>query len=435
MDAGLLLLGLVLALFLLLAIGVPVAFAFLIVNVAGLYFLVGPRALSLLSGSAYSATANFSLAPVPLFILMGELLLKGGVATRTMNTVDVWIGRVPGRLALGTVAAGAILGSVSGSSMASVATLGSSTLAEMEKRNYDLRFSISSILASGGLAVLIPPSMLAVILGTVAKVSIGQLLLASIIPGLLLALIYAVYYFVRAWLQPVLAPAYVAPPTSVLQKLLTLLNLLPLAVLMLVVTGLIFLGIATPSETAALGVVATLAILIGYRSLSYAVLKEAIMSSVVTTAMIFIILVGSSAYSQLLAMTGVISGPMAFFTELDLGPVGLTLILMGIIFVLGCFLDTISIILLLIPVFMPVALSVGADPIWLCVIILINLELAGITPPFGVLLFVMQGVRPQTRTKELYSSVFPIVIIQITLMLLVLAVPSLATWLPAQMRN
>ncbi|MGI9333705.1 MAG: TRAP transporter large permease subunit, partial [Gammaproteobacteria bacterium] len=281
--------------------GMPVALGFLTLNILGLYFFLGGEgALSLLATSTFSSVGQFALIPIPLFILMGELLMRTGLAGKTVEAVDLWIGRVPGRLSLSSVGGGTLFGALSGASMASVAMLGSTLVPEMSRRGYKPAMSVSSILAGGGLAVLIPPSALGVLLGATAKVSIAELLLAGILPGLLLATLYIAYFSTRASLQPDLAPAYVAMSTTVRDKIMSLLAVLPLFGLIVVVTGFIFLGIATPSESAAMGVVATLLLAACYRRLTLTALRAALKSTMTTSSMMLLVIVGSSGFSQLL---------------------------------------------------------------------------------------------------------------------------------------
>ena len=240
--------------------GMPVALGFLTLNIVGLYIFMGEGSLSLLATSSFTSVGQFTLIPIPLFILMGELLMRTGLAAKTVDAVDHWIGRIPGRLSLSAVGGGTLFGALSGASMASVAMLGSTLVPEMTKRNYKPTMSVGAILGGGGLAVLIPPSALGVLLGALAKVSIAELLLAGILPGLLLATMYFAYFTIRAWLQPELAPPYVSETTSIRVKLMALVEVSPLFSLILVVTGSIFLGFATPSESAAMGVIATMAL-------------------------------------------------------------------------------------------------------------------------------------------------------------------------------
>jgi tripartite ATP-independent transporter DctM subunit len=410
--------------------GMPVAFGFLTLNILGLYFVMGGTALSLLATSAFTSVGQFALIPIPLFILMGELLMRTGLAAKTVDAVDHWIGRVPGRLSLSAVGGGTLFGALSGASMASVAMLGSTLVPEMAKRDYKPTMSVGAILAGGGLAVLIPPSALGVLLGAMAKVSIAKLLLAGILPGLLLASIYFAYFALRAKLQPDQAPPYVAPPTSYREKLNALLSVSPLLSLIVVVTGFIFLGIATPSESAAMGVVATLVLAAGYRCLTWTAVKAALISTMTTTSMMLLVIVGSSGFSQLLAATGTTSALVTMVGNLDLAPIMMVIVMQLIVLLLGCFIDTISIMLVSIPVFMPIVAVLGIDPIWFSILILVQLELAGITPPFGVLLFVMKGVQQHLKVSEIYRAALPIVLIQFLLIAILMVFPGIVSFLP-----
>lgn len=411
--------------------GMPVAFGFLTLNIVGLYFFLGGAgSLSLLASSSFASIGQFGLIPIPLFILMGELLMRTGLAAKTVEAVDHWIGRVPGRLSLSAVGGGTLFGALSGASMASVAMLGSTLVPEMTKRGYKPQMSVSAVLGGGGLAVLIPPSALGVLLGALAKVSIAKLLLAGILPGLILASMYFLYFAVRAMLQPHLAPPYAAERTSLGVKLLALLKVTPLLGLIVVVTGFIFLGIATPSESAAMGVVATLVIAAGYRVLTMKALVEALRSTMITTAMMLLVIVGSTGFSQLLAATGSTSALVTAVTELEVSALTMVLIMQCVVLILGCFIDTISIMLVAIPVFMPIVAALGIDPIWFSILILVQLELAGITPPFGVLLFVMKGVQQHLKLSQIYRAALPIVLIQFGLIALLMLFPELVTVLP-----
>jgi len=411
--------------------GMPVVFSFITLNIVGLYFFLGGSgSLSLLATSSFSSIGQFTLIPIPLFILMGELLMRTGLAGKTVEAVDHWIGRIPGRLSLSAVGGGTLFGALSGASMASVAMLGSTLVPEMTKRGYKPAMSVSSILAGGGLAVLIPPSALGVLLGALAQVSIAKLLLAGILPGIILATMYFIYFSSRAALQPHLAPPYEAKSTSLGEKLYALLTVAPLLSLIVVVTGLIFLGIATPSESAAMGVVATMALAACYGRLTWTAMRTALLSAVTTTAMMLLVIVGSTGFSQLLAATGSTSMLVSAVGDLALGPIATILLMQLIVLVLGCFIDTISIMLVAIPVFMPIVLVMGIDPIWFCILILVQLELAGITPPFGVLLFVMKGVQQHLKIGEIYRAAIPIVFIQILLIALLMIFPEIVSILP-----
>lgn len=428
-------LGLLFAMLLVgLSTGLPVAFTFMGINIVGLYFFVGgTTALTLLAGSAFDSVANFALSPIPLFILMGEVLLRSGLATLCIDAVDVWVGRLPGRLAFVAVGGGTIFGALSGSSMAATAMLGSTMAGEMERRGYKPQMSVASILAAGGLDVLIPPSALGVLLAVLANVSVGKLLIAAVVPGLVLAAIYAVYFIGRARLQPHLAPPYEVEGMSLRMRLGTLRHLVPLSGLMVVVTGFIFMGIATPSETAAMGAVASAMMAAAYGKLNWSVVRASMLATVHTAAMVFLIIVGSKAYSQLMAITGAATGFVEWVTTLPLTPILMVIGMNIIVLILGCFIDQLSIMLITVPVFMPIVATLGLDPIWFAVILLVNLELAGITPPFGLQLFVMKGVRPQLKMTEIYVAAIPIVFLQILAIGLFIIFPPLSTWLPGLM--
>lgn len=415
--------------------GMPVAFGFIVLNIVGLYLYLGASSLPLLATSSFSSIGQFALIPIPLFILMGELLLRTGLAGKMVEVVDQWIGHLPGRLSLSAVGGGTLFGALSGASMASVAVLGSTLVPEMTKRGYKPEMSVSAILAGGGLAVLIPPSALGVLLGALAKVSIAELLLAGILPGIVLAGLYFVYFAVRAKWQPQLAPRYDAPPTGLLQRLYGLLSVSPLLGLIIVVTGFIFLGIATPSESAAMGVVATLIVAALYRRLTWDALKKALISTMTTSAMMLLVIVGSTGFGQLLAASGATASLVAWVGALAIAPLFLVVAMQGIVLLLGCFIDTISIMLISIPVFMPIVLQLGIDPIWFSILILVQLELAGITPPFGVLLFVIKGVQQHLKVSEIYRAAIPIVAIQILLVAILMIFPQIVTALPEHIRN
>ena len=411
--------------------GMPVALGFLALNIVGLYVFMGPGSLSLLATSTFTSVGQFTLIPIPLFILMGELLLRTRLAAKTVDAVDHWIGRVPGRLSLSAVGGGTLFGALSGASMASVAMLGSTLVPEMSKRDYKPPMSVGAILGGGGLAVLIPPSALGVLLGALAKVSIAELLLAGVLPGLLLAALYFAYFVTRASIQPHLSPPYEAGKTSFRVKAVALLEVSPLLSLILVVTGSIFMGFATPSESAAMGVIATLLLAACYRRLTLKALFAAMRSAMITTAMMLLVIVGSTGFSQLLALTGTTSSLVAAVGELNLHPLLMVVLMQAIVLLLGCFIDTISIMLVSIPVFMPIISYMGIDPIWFSILILIQLELAGITPPFGVLLFVMKGVQPHLKVSEIYSAAIPIVLLQFLLIAILMAFPDIVSILPS----
>lgn len=425
-----LLIGLLL---LLLATGIPVAFAFLVVNIVGaLIFLGGPLGLRQMMLSIYDGLTSFTLAPVPLFVFMGEILFHSGMAIRTLDVLDKWLGRIPGRLSLLTVVGGTIFANLSGSTMANTAMLGSLLGPEMMRRGYSKSMALGPIMGTGGIAMIIPPSALAIVLGTLAKMSIGQLLVAGILPGILMAALYSFYIVARCTINPTLAPTYEVSRVPLRRKIASFIKyVLPLGVIVFLVVGLIFLGIATPTEAAAMGTMGSIGLAACYRSLSVEVLRKAAAGSVKVTVMTFMIIAGSITFSQLLAFTGASRGMVEFAVSLPLPPIMILISMQIILLLLGVFMEQISMMMVTIPIFMPVVHALGFHPIWFGILMLLNLEIAFTSPPFGLLLFVMKGVAPPDTTMgEIYRAALPFIVCDLIAMALIMTFPSIALWLP-----
>jgi tripartite ATP-independent transporter DctM subunit len=423
------------SLLLLLAAGVPVAFTFLVINLVGVYiFWGGTIGFFGLMDSIYSSVSMFALLPVPLFIIMGEVLFHSGLAFKSIDVVDKWLGRIPGRLGLVSIGSATIFSSLSGSSLGTTAMLGRILVPEMERRGYKPAISIGSCM-SGGLAVIIPPSALAVILAAVAKVSVGKILIGGVIPGIVLACLYLLYIVGRCWLQPSIAPAYDPIPVPLSEKIKTSVKyLLPLGGVILLVIGLIFLGIATPTESAALGAMSTFILAMVFRKFSYELVKKSITGTLRITVMMFMILTGSVAFSQILAFSGATSGLVEFVSSLHVHPILLIIAMQFVILILGTFIEPVAIMMITLPIFLPVVNAMGFDAIWFALIMLINVEVALKTPPFGFLLFVMKSVAPRgTSMADIYKATFPFILIDIFGMGLIMVFPQLALWLPSFM--
>ncbi len=421
---------------LLLLLRVPVAFALLGINLlAAVYmFGTGPGLRNVVLSVANSVS-TFVLIPVPLFILLGELLFRSNLASRAIHVLDLWLGRVPGRLGVLTTLTGTVFGTLSGSSMANTAMMGTVLLPEMERRGYSRHISVGSILAAGGLAMVIPPSSQAVLLGATAGIPVGPLLMAGVIPGLIMGINYTLLIVGRCLFNPRLAPRYETPRTPWSEKIRALVqDVLPLGFIIFVVLGLIFLGVATPSESAALGVVAALILAAAYGKLSWAMVWESSLATLRATSVIFFILVGSTLYSQVMSFSGATQGMVQAFTALADSPWLIMLLMNLVVLVLGAFLDQVSIMMVTLPFFMPVVQQLGWDPLWFAVIILINLQIGMTTPPFGMSLFVMKGVAPRDMTmQQIYATAAPYLLGDILTMILVMLFPVLATWLPELM--
>jgi tripartite ATP-independent transporter DctM subunit len=416
----------------LMALGLPVAFAFIAANLIGaLVFLGGGRGIAQLINNSSSALTNFALVPVPLFLLMGELFFHTGLAARVFDAIDKLLGRVPARLSFVTVAGGTAFAALSGSSMASTALLGSLMVPEMARRGYSRVMSIGPILGVGGLAMLIPPSALAVLLGTLARIDVGQLLIAGVIPGLILAGLYALLLLVLVRVAPRLAPAYDVPPVGWRTRLrLVVTDILPMGLVVFLVIGLILLGWATPSEAAAFGAAGVLLLAAAFRCLTWPALVRAVAGALKVTVMAFMIVLGSATFSQILAFSGASSGMLAWATGFDLQPLTMLLVMFGVLLLLGMFMDQLSMMLITVPIFFPLAQTLGFDLIWFGVIVLLALEISFTTPPFGLLLFVMRGVAPPgTTMADIYTSAAPFMACALLLVALLIWQPQIALFL------
>jgi tripartite ATP-independent transporter DctM subunit len=419
----------------LMGVGIPIAFAFLAINVVCCYiFWNGPAGLTQLVLSVSSSVTHFTIVSVPLFVLMGEVMFRSGIASKMMDVLDSWFGRVPGRLALMSVAGGTVFAGLTGSGSAATAMLGKLLVPDMERRGYHKAMTMGPIMASGGLAIMIPPSALGVLLAALAQFSVGDFLVAIIVPGLMMSVAYAIYVIVRCSLQPHLAPAYaVAAPSLGVKLRNTAIFIFPLFFIMFLVVGLIFLGVATPTESAALGALGTFVLAGLYGGLSYAMVRDALLSSMRITVMLLMIITGSTAFSQILAFTGATSGLAELATTTGLAPIVVVIVMQIILIFLGMFMEPLSIMMLTVPIYFPVIQAFGFDPVWFGAIMLLNMEMATISPPFGLNLFVMRGVAPKGVTMgDVYAASIPFVLLDILVMAILLAYPPLTLWLPAQ---
>jgi len=417
------------------ALGLPVVFAFFAVNVFGAFvFMGGDKGLLQLMRNAADAVQSFALLPIPLFILMGEVMFHTGVAGRAIDAVDRLISRVPGRLSLVAITGGTIFSSLSGSTIANTAMLCSTLLPEMTRRGYHVSISVGPIVAVGGLAMLIPPSALAVLLGSVARIPIGELLVASIIPALILAVLFFVYVIVRCRLDSSLAPAYDVAERPWRERLLPFLKyVLPLMSIFVVVVGSIIGGFATPTESAALGAAAALAAAAAYRRLDWDNFVVSVRETLRLTVMTLFIICGSITFSQILAFTQASSGLSELVTGAGLSPLWVLLGMLGILLLLGCFMDQVSMMMITAPLFMPVAEALGLNIVWFGVLMLMVLEISLATPPFGMLLFVAKGAAPQISMGAITRSVAPFIAIALGVVVLLIAFPVLTLVLPRLM--
>ncbi len=438
-EALVLLLGMILFF---MALGIPVALAFLAANMIGaVYFMGGrgpidvqmERGIGQLANNAIPTITSFNLMPVPMFLLMGEIFFHTGLANRMFSAVDRLMGKLPARLSFVTVAGGTAFATLSGSSMGSTALLGTLMVPEMQKRGYKKHMAIGPILGTGGLAMLIPPSALAVLLGTLAELDIGALLIAGVLPGLLLAIFYAILILGMATFDPKAAPSYEVEGSSWGEKLRLLsTDVLPMLSIVIGVILVIMLGIATPSESAAFGCLGVILLAALYRSLTWEGIVKSVTGALKVTTMALLIIFGSATFSALLAFSGASSGLINWATAFNLDATTMLLVMFLILLVLGMFMDQLSMMLLTVPIFFPLAETLGFDLIWFGVIILLALEISFTTPPFGLLLFVMKGVSaPGTTMRDIYIAALPFMACSILLVILLIFFPGIALWLPS----
>ncbi len=420
----------------LLLIGLPVAFAFVMVNLIGVYvFWGGASGLGQLILSIDSSVSTFVLVPLPMFILMGTVMFHSGVAYKLIDVLDQWLGRIAGRLAVLAVGAGALFATLTGVAMGSVAMLGSTLAPDMEQRGYSKSMSLGPILASGSLAILIPPSALAVILASLGRFSIGKLLIGIVVPGFLLAVVYAAYIVIRCRLQPSLAPPYSVEPTPLRRRLRdTVRYVVPPVSVVFLVIGTIFLGVATPTEAAAVGALLSIILAALYGRLSWQVTKKAVAAATSLSVMVLVILTGSAAFGQLLSFSGVTPAITRLATDTVLDAMVVLILMQLVVIFLGMFIEQTSIVMVTFPIFMPIVAAMGWDPIWFGAIMMLNLEMATISPPFGLSLFVMKGIAsPGTTMGDIYRAALPFVGLNLIVMAAMIAFPGIVLWLPGLM--
>ena len=427
-----LLLGMVISF---MAIGVPVAFAFIATNFLAIIIFAGTSGLIQVADNSTQLITRFTLGPVPMFIMMGSIFFHTGLAIKVFDGLDAIFGRLPGRLCYLTVAGGAIFSTLTGSSMANTAMLGSLMVPEMQRRGYNRKMSMGPILGTGGLAMIIPPSALGVLLAAIAEIDVGRLLVAGFLPGIVLAGLYAAMITLQLLRDPSAAPAYDVPRMTIATKLrLVSTNILPMGLVVFMVVGFIILGIATPTEAAACGVLGVMILAALFRSLTFKSITIAVEATIRVGAMVFLILMNSTVFSQMLAFSGASKGLIEWVTSYELHRLVILLLMFCVLILLGMFMDATSMMLITVPIFFPLAHALGFDLIWYGLFVLITIEMAGTTPPFGLLLYVMLGVAPKgTSLIEVAKAAFPFLVCDTILILILVAYPGLALWLPSLM--
>ena len=418
----------------LMMLGVPVAIAFFATNiVAAALYMGGGAGIIQVINNGFGAMTSFPLVPIPMFVLMGELFFHTGLAGRCFNAADKLLGNVPARLSFVTLIGGTAFAGPAGSSIGSCALLGSLMVPEMYRRGYSKYLSIGPIMGVGGLAVIIPPSALTVLLATLGRTDVGDLLIAGVIPGFVLAAMYGVLIYGWTVFDPTAAPQTPPPVVTRQEKLkLVFVDVIPMVAIIVFSVLIMIIGWCTPTEAAAVGAVSVIALAACYGEMTWKAFLKSLDGSLRVTVMAFLIIFGSGTFAQVLAFTGASSGLMNWALGFHLSPLGMLLVMVGVIFFLGCFMDQLSMMLLTAPIFFPLAKTLGFDLTWFGLIMLLALEIGYTTPPFGLLLFVMKGVAPPgTTMRDIYLAGMPFIGCVLILIALIIVFPPIATWLPA----
>lgn len=413
--------------------GAPIFLAFMVAILVGVYVIIGPAGFPMFANSILDTTSITSLASIPLFILMGELLFRSGTMDVLFDSIDKLVGKIRGRQYVLVVVLSAVFGALSGVAMAVAAMLGRAIMPGMQKRGYNRDIAAGLIIGGASLAPIIPPSLLAIIVGSLADVSIAKLLVAGVVPGLFIGGIFLVYVFIRIKLNPKLAPETVEGELGTVtlrEKLFAIVRTLPFLIVIFSVMGFIMLGIATPSESAATGVVGALLTAAIYRNLSLKMIWSSLMAAITVSAMILTIMAMSKMFTQLLAFTGATSELVGIVANLGFSSTVMLIIMLAVPFVLCMFIDTIAVILLTIPIYQPVVTGLEFDPVWFWLLFLVNITLGAITPPFGYTLFAFKAVVPDMSIADVYRATWPFVILFLIGIALIIAFPGIATWLP-----
>ncbi|MEY8144219.1 TRAP transporter large permease subunit [Falsihalocynthiibacter sp. CO-5D18] len=419
------------------ATGMPVAIAFLGTNIVGAWmFLGGTAGLDQLVRNASGSVSSFSLVPIPLFILMGELLFHCGLAYKAIEAVERLLNRLPARLACVTVVGGTAFSALSGSSIANTALLGSTLSQEMMKRGYSTTLALGPAMATGGIAVLIPPSTLAVMLGSLSGISITQLLIGGIVPGFMMAAGFLIYVILVGIFDPTSSPRQNREQLYTFRERYVpfLRDVVPLVGIFVAVIGSMLSGIATPTEAAALGAVAAFFATIFYGKLSWAALQLALVETAKVSISILFIIVASTTFSQILSFSGATSGMLSLVQAVDPTPMSLVMSMLLILLLMGCFIDQVSMMMITMPLFIPLAQSAGIDLVWLGLMMLVVIELGLLTPPFGMLLMVMQGAVKTVPLLQIYKAAIPFILIEVFVLGLMILWPDLTTFLPSLVR-
>ena len=418
--------------FILLILGVPIALAMAVTGAVGLWILEGPSsAMAHTLLIPWDEGRSFVLVTIPLFVLMGQLVFQTGLASDLYDGVRVWVSKVPGGMAITSVLACGAFGAVTGSSIATVATMGAIVMPEMRRYGYHPRLATGALAASGTLGILIPPSLIFIFYGVMTETSIGALFIAGIVPGILTVAMFSAIILIRCVVTPSLGPP--GPGATWRDRWTSTLGLLPILALFVLVIGGIYLGIFTPTEAAGVGCSGVLVMAAVRSRLSKEAMSKALEETALVSAMIFGIIVGGYLVARFLAITGITENLVALLVGMELGRVPFLLVLVLLYLVLGAMVDVFGMLVLTIPFIMPVVGELGISPVWFGVFAVMMAELALVTPPIGANVFVMRRTAPEVPMGDIFMGVLPFVVGELIVIALVIAFPEIALWLPGQM--
>jgi len=420
-------------LFVLLFMGLPVGICMGVVGFVGFALISGLEpALGVIRIVPYSTFSSYSLSVIPLFVLMGNLAFHSGLSSDLYHTARAWLGRLRGGLAMSTVAACAAFAAISGSSVATAATMGKIALPEMKKYGYSDELATGTLAAGGTIGILIPPSVILIIYGVLTENSIGKLFLAGFIPGVLEAVFYMVTISILCFLNPALGPA--APPSKMREKLASFKGSWGVLALFLLVIGGIYFGIFSAVEAAGIGAFGTFLFGLARRKVGWREFKDSLLDSTITAAMIFIIMLGANIFGYFLAVSGLPQSLAEAMVQLPVNRYVILLIIIIVYIILGCVMDSMAMILITVPIFYPLIIQLGFDPIWFGIIIVRMCEIGLITPPVGMNLYVIKGIRPEVPMGTLFRGVVPFIATDCAHVLLLVGVPALSLFLPNLMK-
>jgi C4-dicarboxylate transporter, DctM subunit len=420
------------ALLALIALGVPIAWAITIVAFVGMTLLIGfAQAMAQFYTTAFNTSGEFLFASIPLFIFMGQVVSTARIGEDLYDAMHKWFGRLPGGLAVTSVVCCTTFGAVTGVSSAAVGTMARIVMPEMRRYGYDKRLATGSLASAATIAIMIPPSLLMILYGLWTETSIGKLFIAGILPGLATMFVFSFYIIARCTLNPSLGPP--GPRYPAAERWRSLLKLLPIGLIFTIVIGGLYSGIFTPGEAAVVGATTTLIVAAAMRRLSVAGLLDALRQTVTLSAMIFAILISASVLSRFFVATQVTSDIIDWISSSGFEDWMVLALILALLLVLGCVLDAFGMILLTLPFIFPIVMSMGYDPVWFGIILVFVTEIALITPPIGINVYVLAKTEPDIPLAEIFMGVMPFVFLALGIVIFLVIFPEVVMWLPNKM--